>query len=92
MTARIVYHDGRDRAIEKREDGYWCFPLDADDWQEGLPPEMTIDDLNMLFTTKVESSPVNKVKDLQIERNFPLTGSPPSPMIVSLPPGFAQSE
>jgi hypothetical protein len=83
VTAKTVYHDGRDWVIEKREGRYWCVPLDADEWQEGLPSGMTVEDLNMLFTTEVESTPVNKVKELQLERNFPLTGSPPSPTILS---------
>jgi hypothetical protein len=79
----IVYHEGQGWAIEKREGGYWCLPLDADAWQKGLPAGMSVADLDMLFTTEVESTPVNKVKELQIERNFPLTGSPPSPTILS---------
>ena len=50
MTTQIVYHDGRDWAIEKREGRYWCVPLNADQWQEGPPLGMTVQDLDMLFT------------------------------------------
>ncbi len=49
MRAIIVYHDRRDWAIEKREDGYWCLPLDGNEWQKGLPAEMTVADLDLFL-------------------------------------------
>jgi len=55
----IIYHDGRDWAIEKREDRYWFLPLDANEWRVGLPPGITVDDLDMLFAADGRSIPVN---------------------------------
>ncbi len=50
MSARTIYHDGRDWVIEQRGDDYWCWPLDSDEWQKGMPSGMTQEDLNLLFT------------------------------------------
>lgn len=49
MKAMIIYHDRRDWAIEKREDGYWYLPLDGNEWQKGLPPDMTLADLDLFL-------------------------------------------
>lgn len=54
VREKIVYHDGRDWTIAKDEGDYWCLPLDTDEWQKGLPPGMTVDDLNMLFAVELE--------------------------------------
>jgi len=60
VREKTVYHDGRDWAIEKHEGGYWCLPLDTDEWQEGLPPGMTVDDLNLLFAVELESASTHR--------------------------------
>jgi hypothetical protein len=67
VTALIVFHDGRDWAIEKREGGYWCLPLNVDEWQKGLPAGMTVADLDLFLPAEVESTQANKVKELSNE-------------------------
>lgn len=59
VREKMVYHDGRDWAIEKYDGDYWCLPLDTDEWQKGLPPGMTVDDLNMLFAGELEPVPTD---------------------------------
>ena len=41
----MVYHDGRDWIIERRGQDYWSFPLDGEGWMQGLPPGLTVEDV-----------------------------------------------
>jgi hypothetical protein len=49
ITSRIIYHDGRDWIIEKREDDYWSFPFDGEEWTPGFPPALSAEDATMMF-------------------------------------------
>ena len=35
--------------IEQRGEDYWSFPLDGDEWTQGLHPAFTIEDVTMIF-------------------------------------------
>jgi hypothetical protein len=49
IQSKTIYHDGRDWIIEKREEDYWSFPLDGEEWIPGLPPALTIEDMTPIF-------------------------------------------
>jgi hypothetical protein len=49
VQSKTIYHDGRDWIIEKRGEDYWSFPLDGDEWTQGLPPALTIEDVTLMF-------------------------------------------
>jgi hypothetical protein len=46
---KTIYHDGRDWIIEKRGDEYWSFSVDEEEWIQGLPAGITIEDAALLF-------------------------------------------
>jgi hypothetical protein len=50
ITSKTIYHDGRDWIIEKRGEDYWSFPLDSEDWAQGLPPALTLEDATLMFS------------------------------------------
>jgi hypothetical protein len=45
----MIYHDGRDWIIEQRGEDYWSFPLDGEDWTQGFPPALTVEDVVLMF-------------------------------------------
>jgi hypothetical protein len=49
VKSRTIYHDGKDWIIEKRGEDYWSFPLDGDEWTQGFPPGLTVEDLTYMF-------------------------------------------
>ena len=42
IPSKTMYHDGRDWIIEKRGEDYWSFPLDGEEWTQGLPQGLTV--------------------------------------------------
>jgi hypothetical protein len=36
MQTTMIYHDGRDWIIEQRGEDYWSFPVDGEEWMQGL--------------------------------------------------------
>jgi hypothetical protein len=49
LTSRIIYHDGRDWIIEKRGEDYCSFLLDGEEWIQGLPQTLTVEDVTIMF-------------------------------------------
>jgi hypothetical protein len=47
----MIYHDGRDWIIEQRGEDYWSFPLDAEEWTQGLPQDLTVEDIESRWQT-----------------------------------------
>jgi hypothetical protein len=45
----MIYHDGRDWIIEQRGEDYWSFRLDAEEWTQGLPQDLTVEDIETKF-------------------------------------------
>ena len=49
IYSKTIYHDGRDWVIEKWGEGYWSFRLDGEEWTQGLPPGLAIEDVSLMF-------------------------------------------
>ncbi len=49
IYSKTIYHDGRDWIIEKWGERYWSFPLDGQEWIQGLPPGLTVEDVSLMF-------------------------------------------
>jgi hypothetical protein len=53
IKSRTIYHDGRDWIIEQRGEDYWSFPPDGSEWMQGLPPDLSFEDVIIIFDSAV---------------------------------------
>ena len=49
IYVKTVYQDRCDWIIEKWGERYWSFRLDGEEWTQGLPPGLTVEDVSLMF-------------------------------------------